>query len=188
MASAGLKNGLSQEALEALANITRDMDHGSCMQLIETIAIFGMDKTEPLSEVEVQAIVPLGSDTDTDRFVEAVAGGRPDQIGPVLRKLMTSGVQPVALVLALQRHFRVLIRLVSDQNGIESALGSIRPPIWGPRRHVLASQARRWSLSQTEAANRLLFETDRRLRSAGQTPDREIVERCGLRLAMMSSR
>lgn len=188
LAAAGLSVGITPEGLDALTEIMQDMDHGSSLQLIETLAVFGIGAAEPLGEAEIRSIAPVGSDTEIDRFVEAVAGGRPDQIGPVLRRLMTSGVQPVALILALQRHFRLLVRLVSDQNGIESALGAIRPPVWGPRRHALASQARRWSLAQVETAARLLFETDGRLRSSGQTPDRELVERCGLRLAMMAGR
>lgn len=188
LVASGLKVGVTPDGLDALTEIARDMDHGSTLQLIETLAVFGLEASEALNEAEVRAIAPLGSDADIDRFVEAVAGGRPDQIGPVLRRLMTAGIQPVALVLALQRHFRLLIRLVSDQNGVESALGSIRPPVWGPRRHALAAQARKWTLAQVETAARLLFETDGRLRSSGQTPDREVVERCSLRLAMMAAR
>ncbi|MEM7057401.1 MAG: DNA polymerase III subunit delta [Pseudomonadota bacterium] len=188
LASAGLTTGVTQNALDVLTEITRDMDHGSSLQLIETLATYGMGSTAPLDVAAVRSIAPMGSDTDIDRFVEAVAGGRPEQIGPLLRRLMTSGIQPVALVLALQRHFRLLMRVISDQNGIDSALGSVRPPLWGARRHALAAQARRWPLAQVEAAARMLFETDGRLRSSGQVPDRELVERCGLRLAMMAGR
>lgn len=188
LADAGLSAGVTSDGLDVLAEIARDMDHGSTLQLIETLAVFGIDRSDPLDEQDIRAIAPTSTDTDVDRFVEAVAGGRPDQIGPLLRRLGAAGVQPVALILALQRHFRLLVRVVSDKNGVDSAIGALRPPVWGPRRHALSAQARRWSSARVEAGSRLLFETDRRLRSAGQTPDRELVERCGLRLAMMAGR
>lgn len=188
LAAAGLRHGVTRDAMGLLNGIIRDMDHGSALRLIETIAIYGLNREEPLDEVEIALVAPVGLDTDVDRFVEATAGGRADQIGPLLRKLAASGVQPVALVLALQRHFRQLFRIATDGRGADAAIAALRPPVWGPRRDALASQARRWSGARVEQAVRLLFETDKRIRSAGRPPEMALVERCGLRLAIMAGR
>jgi DNA polymerase-3 subunit delta len=73
-------------------------------------------------------------------------------------------------------------------DGIEAALNRLRPPAFGPRRSALAAQARLWGPKRLEAANRLLFQTDRGLRAPGDRPDRALVERCLIRLALMAGR
>jgi DNA polymerase-3 subunit delta len=92
------------------------------------------------------------------------------------------------MLIATGRHFRQLLGLAVATDGVEAALGRLRPPVFGPRRRALAAQARRWGPIQLEAANRILFQADRTLRSPGVRPDRALVERCLIRLAMIGAR
>lgn len=184
--AAGLKAGLTEEAERHLLGLASAMDPGSFHQLIEKIAVFATDRSEPLEEADLMLLGPAAVDAELDRLVTVVAEGRPGEIGVVLRRLTGSGVSAIQVLLALGRHFRQLMALVSAPDGVEAALGRLRPPAWGDRRRSLGRQAAQWGPRAAEATQ-LLFETDRRLRSAGTKPDLALVERCLLRLAMMAA-
>ena len=184
----GLAMDPAEDALAALAASARGMDHGSFAQLLDLVALFAMDRTEPLGLAEVMGLAPAGLDSDLDELVDAVASGVPRAIGPLMQRLSAGGAAPVSMLLALQRHFRQLLQAVSAPGGPDKGLASLRPPAWGPRRDAMSRQLRQWGQGRLEQANRVLFDTDRKVRSAGQTPDMALVERCALRLAIMGSR
>ena len=121
-------------------------------------------------------------------FIAAVAEGRAEAVAPLIGRLTSAGVGATGMLIAAGRHFRQLLGLVAARDGIEAAVGRLRPPAFGPRGQALAAQARRWGPARLESANRLLFQTDRMLRSAGDRPDQALVERCLIRLAMMVGR
>ncbi len=185
---AGLTCGLEPEAREALAAIGGAMDHGSFARLIDMVATFGLDRTEPLDAATVELLAPAGLDGEIDALVAAVAGGRAEKIGPVLRRLGAGGAAPVTLILALQRHFRQLLTAASDARGPAAGLAGLRPPLWGPRRSAAEAQLRAWARDRLEQANRLLFEADGKLRSSEKAPDWALIERYALRLALMAGR
>lgn len=184
--AAGLSTGLTEGAERHLLALAAAMDPGSFHQLIEKIAVFAMGKTAPLEEEDLLVLGPAAVDAELDRLVAVVAEGRPGEVGILLRRLTGSGVSPIQMLLALGRHFRQIMALSSAPDGVEAALGRLRPPAFGDRRRSLGRQAAQWGPRATEAV-RLLFETDRRLRSAGAKPDLALVERCLLRLAMMAA-
>ena len=185
---AGAAGGIEADAVNALVGISAGMDHGSFAQLIEIIGIYYHGSSTPVDQETVLALAPVGLDTEMDAFVGAVASGQPGSIGPLVRRLSASGAAPVGLLLALQRHFRQLLQASSASGGPESGLAALRPPVWGPRRSAMSAQLRRWGQGRLEQANRVLFETDGKVRSSGQVPDLALVERCALRLAIMGSR
>jgi len=188
LAEAGLTAGLTDEARAALADLAREMDHGGFAQFLRLVALYGLDCTRPLDGPDIEALAPRGLEAEIDDFVAAVADGRPKALGGLLRRLKASGAAPVSVLLALQRHFRVLLRAASLPGGGEAALNAMRPPLWGPRRRAVAAQLRSWTLPRLEQAARLIFEADGRLRSAARPPEWAVVERCALRLAIMGAR
>ena len=185
---AGLRCGINREGLEILADLARSLDHGSIEQLLETIALYAMDSTTPLNATEVLSILPMGHDAGTERLVDAIANGQPEKVGPLIRRLAAAGVGGVAVLIALQRQFRRMLMIASTQGGIDAGLGRVRPPLRGPRRSATLSALRRWDGQKLEAAIRLIYDADRRLRSASPHPEFATIERCALRLAMMASR
>lgn len=187
LAEAGLAQGVTQDARLALTELAQSMDHGSFLQFLTLLALYGAEASEPLAEADVLALAPRGLDGDLDQFVHAVAGGQAQALGGLLRRMQASGATPVSTVLAMQRHFRLLLRAASAGSG-EAALGAIRPPLWGTRRAAVARQLRQWSLPRLEQAARLIFEADGKIRSAAKHPDWAVVERCALRLAIMGAR
>jgi len=162
------------------------MDRGALARLIETIATYALDREDPVDARELGELLPEAAESQLDRLVGAVAEGRADAVGPLIARLGAAGVGPVSMLIAAGRHFRLLLGLATAPEGVGSALGRLRPPVYGPRRDALAAQARRWDRGRLEAAVRLLFQADRRLRSPGDRPDKALVERCMIRLAMMA--
>ena len=181
----GMTCGLEPDASALLAMAAAGLDHGSMERMLDLVAIFGLGRETPVGLEEVERLLPAGLSGNTDAFIAAVAGGQPDRIGPLLRRLAAEGEQPVGLGLSLQRHFRQLLTAASAPGGPQSGLAALRPPVWGPRRDQMQGQLRRWTASRLEQACRILFETDARLRSGEAAPAMAVLERCALRLAIM---
>ncbi|MEO1492471.1 MAG: DNA polymerase III subunit delta [Pseudomonadota bacterium] len=185
---AGVAAPVSRDAVEVLVGLGADMDHGSFAQLLTKIAVYVTGQTEQVSAEQVLAMAPQGLDTEVDRLVQAVADGRPGEIGGLMRRLGASGAAPTTLLIAMARHFRQLMLAASAPGGAEAGIALIKPPLWGPRRSAFSGQLRKWRQDRLEQANRLLFETDGKVRSAAPVPGEALVERCFLRLAMMAGR
>ncbi|MEM9061927.1 MAG: hypothetical protein AAGD13_15815 [Pseudomonadota bacterium] len=175
---------IPQDDLYGLVQFARGMDYAGFLKAIELIALYGAGRSEPLTLNEILKLLPQDQDAEIDSVVTAIAEGHADRIGPTLRRLAAAGVTPVSLVLALQRHFRMLFAIASAGGN----LSAVRPPLWGPRRDSVQRQVSRWPAGRIEAANSLLLETDAAIRSSGRPPEFALIERCALRLAMMVRR
>lgn len=175
----GLTTGIESDGLNALLELSHEMDYGSFLRLIDVISISNIGLDRPVSFSDVSSLSPLGRDAELDQLVSAVAFGKTKLIGPLLRRLEASGTSPVGITIALQRHFRMLLKAAG------SNLSSVRPPLWGKRRDDAVAQLRLWSEDRLESATRILFTTDSALRSSTETPDFAVTERCALRLSLM---
>ncbi|MEM6621148.1 MAG: DNA polymerase III subunit delta [Pseudomonadota bacterium] len=173
--------GADRDAAEALASAGASMDHGSFSRLIDVVALKALGRE--VTAQDVADLAPAGMDAEVDALVAAVADGRAEAIGPVLRRLDAGGLNVVTALLALQRHFRMLLGAAAG-NGIDG----VRPPLYGPRKTAAQGQLRRWGLARLEAANRLLLDADAKVRSTDRAPDKAVLERCALRLALMAGR
>lgn len=185
LAKNGFQADVQDDALRYLTDLGAEMNHGSFVQLIAMIALFSANKSDSLTFSDVCALAPSSVEAELDAIVEAIAGGRPESVVPLLRRMAESGLTPVTLLIALQRYFRQLLMAAIAPGGAETGIASLRPPVWGPRRQAMSAQLRRWRPAQLEQAVRMLFEADAHIRSAGQAPNMAIVERYALRLAMM---
>ena len=179
---------VAPDAMASLVATAAQMDRGAIIQLIEKIRVFSLDREPPLDNAALEFLLPASADGGIERLVAAVAEGRAEAVGPLIGRLSAAGIGATAMLIATGRHFRQLLGLAAARDGVEAALGRLRPPAFGPRRRALADQVRRWGPSRLETANRILFQADRSLRSAGERPDRAIVERCLIRLAMMAAK
>lgn len=184
--ASGCTRGLSTGALEHLVSYAGTSDYGSFQQLIEIIAVYSLSVEREITDDDISKLLPAGQDSEVDIFVDAVAHGNAPAVGPTLRRLQTGGVNPVSVLIALQRQFRQLMLASTAPGGPEAGLAMIRPPLWGARKSAMQSLLRRWSGRRLEQANQILFETDGNVRSSGNLPDIAVIERCALRLAMMA--
>lgn len=185
------KAGLAQvpaEAMEAVLALSRELDPGDFRQTMEKLALYKHGDPAPLTPAEVAALAPATVEADLDDLVALAADRNAAAIPAMMQRLAGQGVNPVTLCLAAERHFRALHALVTDPGGPAAGIGRLRPPVFGPRRDRLLSQARGWTGSQVEQALTLLFEADLGLRSSPRVPAMALLERAFIRLAMLRAR
>ena len=179
--TAGLAR-IAPDAAAAVAALAQTLDAGDLRQTIEKIALYGGDAPETLTPDDVAACAPATGDADIDAAIAAIADGAATRVVPLVRRLEAAGATPVSLAIALLRHFRALHTIAVDPAGI----AALRPPAFGPRRDMLARQARRWTLPRLETAIGVIIETDLAIRSSPRVPAMALVERASVRLAMLA--
>lgn len=186
------KAGLGEIPREVMGDIvalSRSLDPGDFQQTIEKLSLYKHGDTNPVTSEDLDAVAPLSTEAALDDVLNIVAEAKTSEIGPVLRRLQAQGIQPVGLCIGAMRHFRALHTAASDPGGASAGMGRLRPPVFGPRRDRMTKQAQAWGMRKLEDALSLLLDTDRQLRSAGQTaPAMALVERALIRLAMMGRR
>ena len=187
IADAGLVSP-DRDVMDAIFAVAGTLEPGDFRQTIEKVALYKLGDDTPLSIDDVMACAPQSAEVDVDDVLEVVATGQAEKIGPVLRDLYAQGVQPVTLCIGAMRHFRILHTVASDPSGPQAGIGRLRPPVFGPRRDKVIRQASNWGRDRLERALTALTDTDLQMRSAGQTPDRALMERTLIRLAMMARR
>ena len=187
LARAGL-TGLDNAAMTALGALAQEIEPGDFRQTLEKLSLYKLGDTSPVTTADIAACAPATSEADMDDVLDIVAEGRGEMIGPVMRKLLAQGVQPVTLCIAAARHFRTLYAAASDPGGPAQGIGKLRPPVFGPRRDRMLKQAQTWGRDRLETAISLLVETDLTLRSAQTAPQMALMERTMIRLAMMPAR
>ncbi|KFE34057.1 DNA polymerase III subunit delta [Thioclava atlantica] len=184
---AGLRD-ISAEAMTDLVALSRALDPGDFRQTVEKIALYKFGDDSALSPADVAACAPSSVEAGVDDVLAIVAEGRAPELGPVMRRLESQGVQPVQLAIAAMRHFRALHAAASDPQGPGSGIARIRPPVFGPRRDRMQRQAQSWGMYKLETALKELVEADLTLRSASRAPQMAVMERALMRLAMLARR
>lgn len=175
------------DGMNALSDLARSLEPGDFRQTLEKLALYKRNDPSPVSNEDIENCAPATQDADLDDILNIVADGNTKEIGPVLRRLKSQGVQPVGLCIGANRHFRMLYTIVSDPGGISAGMGKLRPPVFGPRRDRVQRQAGRWSSDRVQTALGMITDTDLQLRSANQhAPSMELVERVLIRLSMMA--
>ncbi|EEW26634.1 DNA polymerase III subunit delta [Rhodobacter ferrooxidans] len=182
------KSGLaaiSPAAMTDLLALGRDLDPGDFRQTVEKLSLYKWQDATPLTPEDVAACAPGSIEAEVDDVLHAVAEGRGNAVGPLMRRLEGQGVLPVSLCINALRHFRTLHFAAADPGGPASGLARMRPPVFGPRRDRMLQQVQGWGLRNLETALSLLVETDLTLRSTSRAPAMAVMERALIRLAMM---
>ena len=174
----------SRDVMDALFVLAASLEPGDFRQTMEKVSLYKRGDSSGVSVADIMANAPQSAEVDIDDVLEVVATGQADKLGPVLRDLYAQGVAPVTLCIGAMRHFRQLHTVASDPGGV----GALRPPVFGPRRDKLVRQANNWGRDRLERALTALTDTDLQMRSSGATPDRALMERALIRLAMMARR
>jgi len=175
LARAGLVR-IDPAARDALGTLARTLDPGDFRQTLEKIALYKLNDPTPLTAPDVTACAPLSTEAALDNMLDIVATGTTEQIGPLMARLQSQGVNAVTLCIGAARHFRTL-------HGIAAGAR-----VFHPRAQQLQGQARNWGLNRLEQALKLLTDTDLALRSTAKAPPMAVMERTLIRLAMMGKR
>ena len=165
--------------LAALEDLSRALDPGDFRQTIEKISLYKIGDAEPLNLEDITACAPASVEAAVDDVLNVVAEKQATEIGPLMRRLQSQGVNAVTLSIQAMRHFRALHRTACNPGA----------PIYGVRdRNRMMRQARDWGTPRLETVLIMLTDTDLQLRSAGQTaPAMAIMERTFIRVAMFGA-
>ncbi|MCF2906226.1 DNA polymerase III subunit delta [Octadecabacter sp. CECT 8868] len=184
---AGLSN-VGRDAMDLVIAYSREMAPGDLRQTIEKLGLYMLDSKDEITVADVEACAPQSNEAGLDDVLNVVADLKTKEIGPLLSRLYAQGTQPVALCIAAMRHFRQLHVAASDPGGPSAGIGRLKPPVFGPRRDRMVRQASNWGRINLEEALSTITEADLTLRSAHTAPDRALVERMFIRLAMLGRR
>ena len=183
---AGL-SAVAPEVMDALVALSTSLAPHDFRQTIEKLGLFKRGDDTPATVAELESCCPRTFDAELDDLINAVSERRPKDIAPLLARLNSQGTNAVTICLGLSRHFKTLYTISADPGGPGAGIGQVRPPIFGPRRDRVLSQARSWGVHRSEAALSILIETDLQLRSSVQVSGASLIERTALRLSMMSA-
>lgn len=184
LSDAGLHQ-VPRDAMRDLVALSRALDPGDFRQTIEKIALYKHGDDTPLTPREIESLMPVSIEADTDDLIASVAEGRAGDFAALMRRIEAQGTQPVALCIATLRHFRALHLAASHPDGPAQGVARLRPPVFGPRRDRMIRQAQGWGTVALEDAIRQIIDTDLRLRSSSRAPAMALMERMLLRLTMM---
>jgi DNA polymerase III subunit delta len=182
------------DALDLLTTILGE-DHGVSRSEIDKLILYKGPKdirsgpgTVTLEDVRASLVDGLGDVIDD--ATGAAADGAPARLAKALHKAATAGASPISLLRALQRS---LSRLKTAQNFIEtgdsaaSAMKKLRPPVFFAEQRAFENRLYKWRGRKLDTALRMLIDTELDAKTTG-APQRELVERAALRLAMMAGR
>ncbi len=176
-------NNIDPEALKALNDLARSLDPGDFRQTVEKVSLYKLNDSTPLTVEDVINCAPTSTEAALDDVLNIVAEARLGEIGPILRKLESQGVNAVSLCIGATRHFRALYTAAGP-----AGIGGLRPPVFGERRDRMQNQLRKWGIQKLEMALTLLTDTDLQLRSTSRAPAMAVMERTLIRLTMLAAR
>ena len=179
---------ISRDGMQAIEALSRTVDPGDFRQTVEKLGLYKLNDPTPVTPEDVSAVAPVSTEADLDDVLNIVAEGRTGELGPILSRLESQGIQPVGLCIGATRHFRILHTAASDPGGPSAGIARLRPPIFGPRRDRMQRQAQSWGMYKLETALQILTDTDLTLRSASRAPAMAVMERALLRISSLGAR
>ncbi len=188
LTAAGLRD-VPADSMEALSELALTLGPGDFAQTVEKLSLYKLNDDSAVTPEDISACAPRSTEAALDDLLNAAAEGQSDRVGPLIGRIEAQGATAVSLCIGAMRHFRQLYAITADPDGAASALGRMRPPVFGARRDHLMKQVKLWSPDRLQDALTELTDTDLRLRSAGQTaPAMAMVSRTLIRLAAMGRR
>ncbi len=182
------------DALDLLVAILGE-DHGLSRAEIDKLILYKgpaalRDGPASISLEDVRGSLVDGLGDAMDDTASAAADGAPKRLAAALHKASAAGASPIGLLRALQRQFA---RLKTAQDFMDSgesassAMKKLRPPVFFAEERAFENRLYKWRGPKLERALRMLIDAELDAKSTG-APQREIVERAALALAVMGAR
>ncbi|MEM8937312.1 MAG: DNA polymerase III subunit delta [Pseudomonadota bacterium] len=121
---------------------------------------------------------------------DACTDGSPSRAATALHKAGTAGASPISTLRALQRALSRLAtaqEMMADGASAAAAMKKLRPPVFFSEERAFEARLRRWSQGRLENAIRMLMDVELDAKKTG-APQKELIERAALRVAMMGRR
>ena len=133
ISDAGLKN-VTQDSFNYLSQIAFQLEPGDFKQTVEKLALYKLNDKEPLTHQDISKCIPISNEAQIEEVLAVVLSGNHSKISKIINRLRSQGVLPVTLVIAINRHFKVLFSIVANPNGISAGAAALKPPVFGPRK------------------------------------------------------
>lgn len=182
------------DALDLTVSLLGD-DHGVSRSEINKLLLYKGPKslregpgTITLEDVRATLISSLGDALDD--VAAAAADGATAKLADALQKAAAAGANPIGLLRGLQRQFSRLNsaqELMAGGESAPAAMKKLRPPVFFAEQRAFEARLYKWRGPKLERAMRMLTAAEFDAKTTG-APQREIVERAALSLALMARR
>ncbi|WDI32782.1 DNA polymerase III subunit delta [Hyphococcus flavus] len=180
------------DALDLVVSILGD-DHALSRAEIDKLILYkGPRDTRngpaSISLDDVRATLADSLGDAMDDTAAACAYGAPSRLANALHKAATAGASPIGVLRALQRKFARLKSAADFMDAGDSpatAMKKLRPPVFFAEQRAFEDQLYKWRGAKLDRALRMLVDAELDAKTTG-APQREIVERAALRLAVMA--
>ncbi len=187
MAEASLKAeglSLSPAARPLLAQLLEG-DRQLARSEIEKLIIYKGPNGSEITPEDISDISTSGAETALDNVIEPALSGNPGETDRNYQRALESGLNPVAIVRALQRKIDQIDAFHTAGND-PSALARSGAPRFGPPAQRFQAMARQWNPSRLARARQIAFDTERALKRSG-APAEALTGETLLRLARAAS-
>ncbi len=157
-----------RSALELLTN-SLGADRAMVRQELLKLALYIGDGGQATADDVAACLVDSGA-VSLDQLAFAVGDGKSADADTCLQKTLAEGVNEVAILRALQRHFQRLDLVVSQAgNGksVSGAMAGLRPPVFFKFKDRFERQARTWSQKGIQHALGVLTDAEVACKSSG---------------------
>jgi len=153
---------------------------------LEKLALYKGGEPGPIELVDAQACVGDSAALSVDDLAYAVGGGAAAAADRALARSLQEGVQPVAALRAVSRHFQrlhLVVGLVESGLPLEDASKRLRPPLFWKVAPAFRAQAAAWSPAALARALARLLEAEADCKSSG-APEATICARALLEIVV----
>lgn len=177
---------LDGNAGQALGDVLQGVGHGEAMRFAEVLSLAASD-SDTITAEDVIACAPPAAEADFEAGIQAVTQGRARDLPGLFDRFEAQAASLPGLVRVLTLHMARLHRaqaLMADGMDAQTAMGKLRPPVFWKTRDSFASQLRAWPHAAVEEAFAQLAGLEGTLRSGSAVPERALIERTLMRIAM----
>jgi len=177
---------LDGDAARALGDVLQGVQHGEAMRFAEVLALAAADG-DVITADDVMTTAPPAAEADFEAGIQAVTQGRARELPGLFDRFEAQAASLSGLVRVLTLHIARLHRAQSLMAGgmdAQTAMGKLRPPVFWKTRDSFASQLRAWPRPAIEDAYAQLADLEEKLRSGKPFPERALIERTLMRIAM----
>lgn len=160
---------------------------------LEKLALYAVAKETDagrVTEADVLLCIGDSSETSLDNLVFSIGDGNQGAIDQTLTKAFSEGINPVAAIRAVQRHFQRLHFVSGQVKGganVDQAISKLRPPVFFKRKDDFQRQARNWSSENLGRALMLATENEIDSKTTG-LPAEILCSRTLMRIAQAARR
>lgn len=159
-----MSNGLKidRDALALLSDQSTG-DRHIARRMVEKLTTYAGEATQ-LSFQDIEACASDGARLDLADAVSAIASGQAARADDLVLRLISRGETAIGLLRMTQSHFRKLELValaMTEGKSADSAIDTLRPPVFFRRKPEMLRQAKNLSLRQIRISLKSLFDAER---------------------------